>query len=84
MAETIPGYEFFSWYGLWGPAKLPSEVVTQLNAEVNKALATDMQTKLVQQGLLLSPGSTDDFVKFQASDMARSQKIITDGNIRLE
>jgi len=84
VAETIPGYEFFSWYGLWGPAKLPSEVVTQLNAEVNKALATDMQTKLVQQGLLLSPGSTDDFVKFQASDMARSQKIITDGNIRLE
>lgn len=84
VAETIPGYEFFSWYGLWGPAKLPSEVVAQLNAEVNKALATDMQTKLVQQGLLLSPGSTDDFVKFQASDMARSQKIITDGNIRLE
>jgi tripartite-type tricarboxylate transporter receptor subunit TctC len=84
VAETIPGYEFFSWYGLWGPAKLPPEVVTQLNTEVNKALATDMQTKLVQQGLLLSPGSTDDFVKFQASDMARSQKIITDGNIRLE
>jgi tripartite-type tricarboxylate transporter receptor subunit TctC len=84
VAETIPGYEFFSWYGLWGPAKLPPEVVTQLNTEVNKALATDMQTKLVQQGLLLSPGSPDDFVKFQASDMARSQKIITDGNIRLE
>lgn len=84
VAETIPGYEFYSWYGLWGPAKLPPEVVVQLNVEVNKALATDMQTKLVQQGLLLSPGSTDDFVKFQASDMARSQKIITDGNIRLE
>ena len=84
VAETIPGYEFYSWYGLWGPAKLPPEVVAQLNVEVNKALATDMQTKLVQQGLLLSPGSTDDFVKFQASDMARSQKIITDGNIRLE
>ena len=84
VAETIPGYEFFSWYGLWGPAKLPPEVVAQLNAEVNKALASDMQAKLVQQGLLLSPGSTDDFVKFQTSDMARSQKIITDGNIRLE
>ncbi len=84
VAETIPGYEFFSWYGLWGPAKLPPEVVAQLNAEVNKALASDMQAKLVQQGLLLSPGSTDDFVKFQTTDMARSQKIITDGNIRLE
>jgi len=84
VAETIPGYEFYSWYGLWGPAKLPPEVVTQLNAEVNKALASDMQTKLVQQGLLLSPGSIDDFAKFQTSDMARSQKIITEGNIQLE
>lgn len=23
VAETIPGYEFYSWYGLWGPARLP-------------------------------------------------------------
>jgi tripartite-type tricarboxylate transporter receptor subunit TctC len=23
VGETIPGYEFYSWYGVWGPAKLP-------------------------------------------------------------
>src|SRR2546428_1513203 len=26
VGETIPGYEFYSWYGLWGPAKLPAEI----------------------------------------------------------
>ncbi|CAM3474602.1 tripartite tricarboxylate transporter substrate binding protein [Polaromonas hydrogenivorans] len=84
VGETIPGYEFYSWYGLWGPAKLPADVASKLNAEVNKALATDMRDKLVQQGLLLSPGSIDDFARFQREDTARSMKIIADGGIRGE
>lgn len=84
VAETIPGYEFYSWYGLWGPAKLPAEITQKLNAETNKALASDMREKLLQQGLVLTPGTPEDFAKFQNSDMARSQKIITDGNIRVE
>jgi tripartite-type tricarboxylate transporter receptor subunit TctC len=84
VAETIPGYEFYSWYGMWGPAKLPPDITQRLNAEVNKALAGDMHDKFAQQGLLLTPGSVEDFVKFQAADMARAQKIITEGNIRVE
>jgi tripartite-type tricarboxylate transporter receptor subunit TctC len=84
VGETIPGYEFYSWYGLWGPAKLPADLTQRLNTEVNKALATDMKDKLTQQGLLLTPGSVDDFVKFQREDMARAQKIVTEGNIRVE
>jgi tripartite-type tricarboxylate transporter receptor subunit TctC len=84
VGETIPGYEFYSWYGLWGPAKLPADVTARLNTEVNKALATDMKDKLQEQGLLLTPGSVQDFVKFQQDDMARSQKIITEGKIHVE
>ena len=84
VAETIPGYEFYSWYGLWGPARLPTDIAHRLNTEVNKALAGDMKDKLSQQGLLLTPGSVDDFVKFQRDDMARAQKIVTEGNIRVE
>jgi len=84
VGETVPGYEFYSWYGLWGPASLPKEIATRLNAEVNKALSTDMHDKLTPQGLLLTPGSIDDFVRFQKDDMALSQRIITEGNIRAD
>ena len=84
VAETIPGYEFLSWYGLWGPAKLPADITAKLNAEVNKALTGEMRDKLTPQGLLVTPGSVDDFVKFQRDDMARTQKLITEGNIRVE
>jgi tripartite-type tricarboxylate transporter receptor subunit TctC len=84
VGESVPGYEFYSWYGLWGPAGLQAEIAQRLNAEVNKALAGDMNDKLAQQGLLLTPGSIDDFARFQRDDMQRSQKIITDGSIRAE
>ena len=84
VGESIPGYEFYSWYGVWAPAKTPPEIVQKLNAEVNKALAGEIREKFAAQGLSFAPGSADDFAKFQQGDMARSQKIITDGHIRVE
>ena len=84
VGETVPGYEFYSWYGLWGPAKLPKEIADRLNAEVNKALDGDMRAKLTENGLLLTPGSIDDFVRFQADDTTRVAKIVKEANIRTE
>ncbi len=84
VSETIPGYEFYSWYGLWAPTKTSNEIVQKLNAETNKALAGEMKDRLVSQGLLIEPGSIEDFARFQRADMAQSQKIITDGNIRAQ
>jgi tripartite-type tricarboxylate transporter receptor subunit TctC len=84
VGETVKGYEFYSWYGVWGPAGMPADIAAKLNAETNKALATDMRDKLVAQGLIVNGGSIDDFVKFQRADMAQSQKIITEGNIKAE
>ena len=84
VAETIPGYEFTSWYGLWGPAKLPQDITQRLNAEVNKALAGDMREKLLAQGILLGGGSTADFAKFQQNYMTQMGKLITEAKIRVE
>ncbi len=83
VAETIPGYAFYSWYGLWAPAKTPPALVQRLNAEVNKALA-EMGPKLKEQGLLSTPGSVEDFAQFQRSEIERAQKIVSEGNIRAE
>jgi tripartite-type tricarboxylate transporter receptor subunit TctC len=63
---------------------MPAEVVAKLNAEVNKALSSDMREKLVSQGLEVSGGSVEDFVKFQREDSAKAQKIITEGKISAE
>ena len=39
---------------------------------------------LEAQGLIVNGGSVADIVKFQREDMARSQKLITDANIRAQ
>lgn len=80
-AETIPGYEFYSWYGAWFPAKTPVLIVNQLNAEINKALSGEMREKLVQMGLTVGGGAATEFAKFQALEVIKAKKIIEEGGI---
>jgi tripartite-type tricarboxylate transporter receptor subunit TctC len=39
IAETVPGYEFTAWVGVFVPAGTPKPIVDKLNAELGKALA---------------------------------------------
>jgi len=84
VAETLPGYEFTSWYGLWGPAKLPAEITQRLNAETNKALAGDMRERLLSQGILLGGGSVAEFARFQQDYIIDMAKLIADAKIKVE
>jgi tripartite-type tricarboxylate transporter receptor subunit TctC len=84
VGESVPGYEAFSWYGLWAPAKTAADIVQKLNAETNKALAGDMKDRLISNGLVIEAGSPEDFAKFQRDDTARSLKTIADSGIKFE
>src|SRR5580700_10767838 len=35
----VPGYVYYTWFGLWAPKKTPQPIVTKLNAEIKKAIA---------------------------------------------
>lgn len=83
-ADTLPGFECHSWYGLWAPAKTAPEIVGKLNAAVNKALAGDMGEKLLADGLVVGGGSVADFTRFQSDDIAASGKIIADKKITID
>lgn len=84
VSETIPDFQCASWYGLWGPAKLPADMVQKLNAAVNKALSGEMRDRLIADGIVPAGGSAADFAKFQADDIATSGKIIADKKIAVE
>jgi tripartite-type tricarboxylate transporter receptor subunit TctC len=84
VSETLPDFKCASWYGLWGPAKLPADLVQKLNAAVNKALASDMRDRLLADGIVPGGGSAAEFARFQDEDIATSGKIIADKKIVLE
>jgi tripartite-type tricarboxylate transporter receptor subunit TctC len=83
-ADTLPGFECHSWYGLWAPARTSGDIVGRLNAAVNKALAADMADKLVADGLVPGGGSPADFARFQADDITASGKLIAEKKISVE
>lgn len=81
VGETLPGFEVYAWYGLWGPAGLAREVTAKLAAEVNRALAGELKDRLVAQGYELAAGTPEEFGRFQREDIARSAKIVADAKI---
>jgi tripartite-type tricarboxylate transporter receptor subunit TctC len=38
VAETVPGFKTSVWFGLWGPANMPPELLAKIHADVSKAL----------------------------------------------
>jgi tripartite-type tricarboxylate transporter receptor subunit TctC len=61
----LSGYEASVWWGLVAPAKTPPEIVRQLNAETNKALANPANAnKLSELGVVVTPGTPDQFAAF--------------------
>ena len=38
VAETVPGFKTSVWFGLWGPANMPPELLAKIQADVSRAL----------------------------------------------
>ena len=86
IAESgATGFDFLSWYGLWGPKGLPADIAAKLQAEI-AAIAVDPQAKGRMALLGFDPiGSTTPyFAKYIDDEMAKYAKIIKDAGIKAE
>ena len=74
-----------AWYAVLAPAKLPAELVTTLNADVNAVMGlADVKENLLRQGLIpvtSTPGELGALVK---SDLARWAKVIQEAKITVD
>jgi tripartite-type tricarboxylate transporter receptor subunit TctC len=81
----MKGFEFVSWYGLWGPRNLPAEISTKLQSEIAKILARpDMKERLAVLGFEPIGSTSDQFAKYIDAEMAKYSKIIQDAKIKPE
>ena len=77
IAEAgMPQFSITSWAGLFGPAKMPREVVERLNREFGAAMArSDVQAAMERQAFALSPSTPEKlaaFVKEQIESYRRT------------
>jgi tripartite-type tricarboxylate transporter receptor subunit TctC len=76
LAESgVPGFEFTLWFGVWGPAGMPAEVVDKISKDVNRALADpgvrERLAKLGNDTMSMSPAQFSQFVRREVEDYAR-------------
>jgi tripartite-type tricarboxylate transporter receptor subunit TctC len=77
IAESVPGFEVLSWGGIVGPAHLPQEVVTRLNAEIRKALATPgVLERFKALGAEAAPSTPEEFRQFSRQETEKWAKVI--------
>ncbi|MGB8739705.1 MAG: tripartite tricarboxylate transporter substrate binding protein [Xanthobacteraceae bacterium] len=86
ISETVPGYVAVSWFALFGPAGMPADVTSKLNAEVRKIFADPnvQKTFLDAQYFESIAGSPEDLTKRIAAEEPRWRKLIEDAHIKLE
>lgn len=83
--QGYPGFEASTWLGLVGPAGMPADVVTRINAEVVKLLARkDVQDKLAFEGSMVATGTPAQFAEFIRAEHAKWGALIREAQIKLD
>jgi tripartite-type tricarboxylate transporter receptor subunit TctC len=81
----LPGYEFPSWMGVYGPAGMPREVVAVLNTEIHKMMALpDVQKRMLASGLEPASSTPEQLEQMLAANIQKLGKIIRDAGIKIE
>ena len=78
VAEAgVPGFDVSAWAGALVPAGVPKAVVAQLNAAINKALATSaVREKLPEMGLEVAGGTPEQFAAHIKSEAAKWADVV--------
>lgn len=75
----VPGYDYSPWIGLLGPANMPKEIVTKLNAEVARIVALPEVQKRYAEQLNLTVSTPEQFGALIEADITRWSKIVPKG-----
>jgi len=86
VAETgVPGFEFSSWYGLWGPAGMDEEVVRTIHAAVHKALSSDTIRRKFEELMVQHGDDTPQALRTKVENESRLvRQLVKDNGITSE
>jgi tripartite-type tricarboxylate transporter receptor subunit TctC len=81
----VPGFDVFSWFGFFVPAKTPPEVIAKINADTNAALAhPPVRTRFEQLGAVPKGSTPEALAAFLKSETDKWGPVIREARIKLE
>ena len=85
IAESVPGYEAIQWYGVLAPAGTPREIVNKLQSEIARILVLpEVKERLSADGADPVGNRPDEFAAYIKAEIAKWDKVVKTGGIRLE
>ena len=83
VAETFPGFNNTTWYGLLGPAGTPAAIVNKVNAEMKRAIDNPAFVKHLEtiglEPAYTTPKEMGDLIR---TELARWTKVVRDAGIQ--
>ena len=84
-AANLPGFEVSAWMGLFAPAGTPSAIVSQLNAALNKLLASsDVRERFAALGAEPLGSSPEEFAAHIRSETTKWSRLVKETGTRIE
>ena len=77
VAETLPGFQIDTWWGLVAPAGTPAETVRKLSAAFNAALNTpEVKARFATLMAEPAPSAPEAFATFLAQERSRYERVV--------
>jgi tripartite-type tricarboxylate transporter receptor subunit TctC len=77
IAETLPGYQSNAWFGLFGPAKMPPDLVKRISDAARQAIASPEVKKRIEfEGATPVGNAPDEFARFVHEEIVRWGKVV--------
>ncbi len=85
IAETVPGYETYTWNALFAPAGTPPAAVDKLNAAAKKALADPgVAARMADFSAKIVGSSPDELKTHVAQEIAKWGPVVKDANVQMD
>jgi tripartite-type tricarboxylate transporter receptor subunit TctC len=77
VAETLPGYEMAVWYGAYGPAGMPRDIVMRLNQEISRILfLPEVKASMDKIAVEVAKSTPEELGQMTARDAEKWGRII--------
>jgi len=85
LAETYPGFEQVSWFGLLTPVGVPKEISARIHRDMARTLQVpEVRQRLTERGFDVLASSPEEFLRFVRAESDKLGKLIRDSGIKVE
>lgn len=85
IGAVFPGYQFFGWYGIWGPAGMDQRLTLHIQQTFAKVLTSSAFKERAKTMGLTPTGSTPQaFTEFLKGEMSTYERLIKERGIKAE